>query len=332
MIFNKSVSIYRRFNDSTSIETVMIGKWLYSLQHKDKVDLIRSTTDRQIVKQLKNDIPAITPAGVFYPRRGRDCLTSFSGFMQVDIDHLGNEDLDLEMAKCAIMAMGAVYCGLSLSGKGLWAMFRIPTAEGYGLYYKALCTALEKEGIISDPACKDITRLRAYSYDMKARFNPDGTIWTEKAAAKRYVNDGLPITKAPVTGTEDKVEYCLHELFLGKIDITASYEDWVKVACAFYNEYGEHGRQYFHRAARFHEYYDYDENDRKFDECTKMTGYKIGTFFHLCRQAGIEYSKKVLEVSVDNDIFRRMDAKNNNLSKLVRTMDLRSSTDGKALA
>jgi hypothetical protein len=44
-------------------------------------------------------------------------------------------------------------------------------------------------------------------------------------------------------------------------DITTSYHDWLNVGFAFANEFGEGGRNYFHRVSRFYSGYTKADSD-----------------------------------------------------------------------
>ena len=47
------------------------------------------------------------------------------------------------------------------------------------------------------------------------------------------------------------------------VDITASYEDWLRLAFALANTLGEEGRTIFHNLSRANSGYDYEECDKK---------------------------------------------------------------------
>ena len=78
-----------------------------------------------------------------------------------------------------------------------------------------------------------------------------------------------------------------------KVDITSTYEDWLRIGFAFAHEFGEAGRSLFHRISQFYPDYDSSQCDHQFDSClkSKREGVTIGTFFHLAKQAGI-YAKE----------------------------------------
>lgn len=73
-------------------------------------------------------------------------------------------------------------------------------------------------------------------------------------------------------------------------DITASYSDWRDLGFALADEFGESGRDYFHRISRFYPGFSVSDCNKQYDACLKSNGHGITlkTFFHLAKQAGID--------------------------------------------
>lgn len=89
--------------------------------------------------------------------------------------------------------------------------------------------------------------------------------------------------------SSNDTEIVLSRVEASCIDLTGSYQDWIKLGFAFAREHGEAGRGYFHRVSRFHPKYSYSECDKKYDHCLKESkgATNIGTFFYLAQQAGV---------------------------------------------
>ncbi|NLO03768.1 MAG: hypothetical protein GX126_15850, partial [Bacteroidales bacterium] len=89
--------------------------------------------------------------------------------------------------------------------------------------------------------------------------------------------------------TMNDVEIIIQRLEESHSDITANYSDWRDIGFSFADEFGEAGRDYFHRASRFYPEYSQTVCDKQFDNCLKAKGHgvTIKTFFHLAQQAGI---------------------------------------------
>jgi len=74
------------------------------------------------------------------------------------------------------------------------------------------------------------------------------------------------------------------------IDLTTNYKDWLKPGFAFSDEFGQAGRDYFHRVSRFYCGYDPAECDMQFDRClrSKRSGISIKSFFAAAKDAGVD--------------------------------------------
>jgi hypothetical protein len=86
------------------------------------------------------------------------------------------------------------------------------------------------------------------------------------------------------------VESVISQLEANRIDITSDYHDWLSVAFALANEFGEAGRGYFHRVSRFHPGYRPTETDQQYSECLNRgrSGKTIRSFFWLAGQYGVK--------------------------------------------
>lgn len=85
------------------------------------------------------------------------------------------------------------------------------------------------------------------------------------------------------------VEVIIQRLESANTDITANYADWRDIGFAFADEFGEAGRDYFHRVSRYYPGYSQHICDKQYDNCLKSSGHgvTIKSFFHLAQQAGI---------------------------------------------
>ena len=91
------------------------------------------------------------------------------------------------------------------------------------------------------------------------------------------------------------VEQVLMQIESQQLDLTSGYADWRNTGFAFADEFGESGRDLFHRVSRFYPEYKSTECDKQFDACIKAKGHgvTIKTIFYLAKQAGIEISNRV---------------------------------------
>src|SRR5690606_5319438 len=85
------------------------------------------------------------------------------------------------------------------------------------------------------------------------------------------------------------VEQIIQQIEANQIDIATAYSDWRNIGFAFADEFGEEGRDLFHRISRFYADYSASECNRQFDNCLKAKGQGISlkTFFYHAKNAGI---------------------------------------------
>ncbi|NJX15533.1 DUF3987 domain-containing protein [Tamlana crocina] len=76
-------------------------------------------------------------------------------------------------------------------------------------------------------------------------------------------------------------------------DITGNYANWRDLGFALAEEYGETGRDYFHRISKAYVGYEPKECDEQFNKCLNAKGHgiTIATFYHHAHQAGIRVPK-----------------------------------------
>ena len=95
-----------------------------------------------------------------------------------------------------------------------------------------------------------------------------------------------------------EVEMIIQQIETTQIDIAPTYNDWRNIGFAFADEFGESGRDFFHRISRFYPNYSQEECNLQFNNCLKANGSGISlkTFFHLAKQSGISNVKSLPSV------------------------------------
>ena len=119
----------------------------------------------------------------------------------------------------------------------------------------------------------------------RRKFNPEQ--WLDQSAERKQF---APATmNKTATTLQHEVEVVLRRIEFHQIDLTCTYEDWLKMGFAFTAGFGEMGRNYFHRISRFNSNYNYSECDLQFTRCLnrKKLGITIKTFFAAAKEAGI---------------------------------------------
>ncbi|HZL11568.1 MAG TPA: DUF3987 domain-containing protein [Prolixibacteraceae bacterium] len=127
----------------------------------------------------------------------------------------------------------------------------------------------------------------------KQKFNISD--WLPEEENKNSLNSfseqpqNLSLSKNTDSVTPD-IELIISRLEAQRIDITANYSDWRDIGFALADEFGENGRDYFHRISRFYPGYSISNADSQYNNCLKAKGHGITmkTIFHLAKQSGVD--------------------------------------------
>ena len=288
-IFQTHISVYDGVTDNTG--TIMpLGTFLFCKEYKDDILRLRAVFDKEKRNALKRSLPQATISGVFSPTRAKNNLSQHSGLICVDIDAKDNPDiLDWETLKQDLSVLPQIaYCALSVSGKGLFLVIPLRYPEKHLQQFRQLQIDFRKMGIMIDSACSDITRLRCLSYDEHPIINENATLY-EGVYVEKPKHKSFPtcfIYEGENTSAE--VAVCCRKIQQCGIDITASYDDWLKVGCALAT-LGERGRSLFHICSRQNAKYNAAKTDKMFTDLLRRNYQQvnIGTFFWMCKQYGI---------------------------------------------
>ena len=257
-----------------------------------QIQTIRNTSDKSRRDMLKRKtLPAATISATFSTRSGNipieDKLVKYNSIVVLDFDALE----DPESSKVQLSRIPYVYyVGLSVSGKGLFAIIPIDTEDyrEHKIYFTALEEQMQDYGFTVDKACKDVGRLRVLSYDASPYINEDCTIF-------QLPNEDIslfPSTQSEETffdesaNTPHKVELYVQKWEEMEVELN-DYQDWLLMGMAL-TSLKEYGRELFHRISRFSYKYCALENDNKYTELlqhTRQIG--IGTFFYKCHTMGV---------------------------------------------
>jgi hypothetical protein len=229
--------------DGSAGETTLL-RWLQSFRLQTMVEGIRQQTDKQTRDALKATLPAITPGGTF-SHRNEDGLIQHSNFICLDIDLKGNERIRnyAELKYQIVKIIQVAYCGLSVSGHGYFVLIPIAYPDKHLQHFYALQMAFKNFGIKIDDKCKDISRLRGFSFDDNAYFNH--TAIPFKGLFTPFQNVQRISSYRPTGDNAILVESVLDQIEQTKSDITEDYNYWFSIGCNFAATFGESGRDYF---------------------------------------------------------------------------------------
>ncbi|WP_434036320.1 HRDC domain-containing protein [Formosa sp. 4Alg 33] len=261
---------------------------------KNEITQLRNTKDKSERNKLKTtQLPCVTLSGVFKERNSKG-LIEHIGLLQIDIDDIANYNEVFNQVKQDEYTYVAFK---SPSGNGLKVIVKINESEethleqfyAFEKYYK------EEYNIIIDKACKDISRCMLLSYDEHLFCNPFSDVFPElhlppvkKVPIKEYPVNGA----IHVTGNKevDVVEAIAKEVENNSLDITSTYEEWLRVGFSLSSVLGESGREYYHRLSKYNTNYTYQETDKKFNVLYSRNNGAIGlgTLIYIAKQYGIQ--------------------------------------------
>ena len=251
---------------------------------------LRSCSDAERKRQIKMSLPQATISGVFSPTRSAEHLVRHSGLICVDIDRKDNEHIenfDMLIEDVLSWIEEVAYAAHSVSGEGYFVIIPLRYPQLHKAQFEQLVRVFADMGIHIDRACSDVCRLRCQSYDERPYMNIDA-----KPFSGIYRNPKKPRVWCQCgyaeIDVEEKVARLCREIVMQHIDLTANYEDGVKIGAAL-SSLGENGRQWFHLCSSQNSGYNPAECDRKFNNLLRSTRQiGIGTFFYYCRHYGIE--------------------------------------------
>ena len=286
------VSVFENYFSKEPIKKVRLDTFLHTRIFREQVERYRATTDEKLRKKIKGSLICITPSGIFSERR-ETSMIKHNGLLCVDIDAKDNPEIDWQQAKHIIgkHCPSLYYAGLSLSGKGLFLIFRISNPELHKQHFEALAEFISKKFELQvDRNVKSPVSLRVVSYDDKPYYNPEPIPFTYVMNTEKLSGNVIN-TVSQRTRILQRVINAVHFIQAKRIDITNQYKDWFRIGCALAHEFGEEGRHWFHLISRVYEEYNEGDCDIQYSKCLKYrkdNGITIGTFFFICKSFKIE--------------------------------------------
>lgn len=247
------------------------------------VEKVRAEADPARRKELKQQLPAFMPSGVF-TKKTADGLQEHSGFICIDIDAKDNADVDNfgRLKEFVYQVPQIAYCGLSVGGAGFFCLIPIADPAKRVEYFRAIERDFKRCGIRIDRQCYNVNRLRFVSYDPAPYVNTAAKVYDYVYPAAEHGGWRGAVADAE---TKEKFEAVLREVEATKIDITGDYGQWFEILCAIASTFGESGREYAHAVSKWYESYSPGETDYKYSEALKHDyGYSIGTFFYYAKR------------------------------------------------
>lgn len=295
-----AVSVFKDFVNKVEDKPLMkilndIKIGAYKAEISDIRNLI-SIDNKKEVDQLKKQLIAFTVSGTFNNGRSIDKVNTYSQYVILDIDKLSISQLE-DIKNTTRLAPYTYASFVSPSGKGLKIIVKVNIAkENHKEAYKQVVDYYEQAlNIDIDTSGSDICRLCFVSYDEDCFINSNADTFEVIIKPKELT----PPIKRSDQVTND-IEAYISEIEQTATDITGNYETWRNLGFAISEEYGETGREYYHRISRFYIKYNYQECDRQYTSCLKSkgSGVNISTFYYTAHQNNIKPYKTLIEEEV----------------------------------
>lgn len=288
-----TISIYKNVADTVGANvdlfTVLTtNKW----QHL--TEKVRAETNKAKRDKLKQQLlPAFTPSGVFKENNRTDAgLVKHSGYMCIDID--GDDNPTIKDWQSVVFELGKLpqiaFAGLSASGNGVFAIIPIKYPDKHKEHFEAFQKSFAKRGLIIDPKCGNVSRLRFYSYNKHYYINKNAEPYTPLYKQPQIVKPIKPYSTNPHSGESD-VEALVREIVTMGINIVPDYDTWFNVGSALSNV--SNGRELFHRISQVDaSKYNYKKCDKQFDHLKPGKGITINTLFYVAEKHGVTLKRR----------------------------------------
>lgn len=154
---------------------------------------------------------------------------------------------------------------------------------------------------------------------MTKTFNPKD--WLEVPKEQPQPKSNTATTNVVAVADND-IESYISAIEQSSTDITGSYATWRDLGFALAEEYGESGRDYFHRISKNYAGYDTKECDAQFDKCLNAKGHgiTIATFYHYAHQSGIKPTKQQNNNEVATNVATVVDTKEQAMPTIPETV------------
>lgn len=251
----------------------------YKSAYKNIVDYIRSGKDDDEIQHRKSEsnVPSVTVSCVC--GQSKDDVETINSLICIDIDKKDNPTVIDKVPEILKSIRNVAYFSKSISGNGYFAIIPIRDRRKFKLHFNALRRTFEQFGITIDKACSNVNRLRYYSYSDEGTYiNPYADVYTEVYEIPKKIDNDY----GEVTIDDKRIDDMLQYVKDHKLDITKTYDDWIKVAISIANSFGEGGVGMFVRLC---------ENNKNFNEveCREKYmqfidteyDYTIGTLFYI---------------------------------------------------
>lgn len=294
MINASNISLFENAFAKESHEVIPVDMFFENIRNGTWQDIVLPlrALRNEARTEAKKRVPCVTLAGTFSSRRD-DGLVDHSGLIAIDIDDVE----DPAKMKERLSRDPYVYAAFaSIGGKGLCVVFKItPTKhrEAFRGISEYLFNAYK---VVVDPTSINVSRLRFVSYD------PDLYLASDSVPKfTMYPKDKEPKKIERIAFVRTDFDEIMNQIVTGRINLCENYHEWVRIAFALADHFGEAGRSDFHMISSMSAKYEPSMCDRQYVNCLKhrsaSTKSTIATFYYYCKLAGVStYSERTRKI------------------------------------
>ena len=287
-----TISIYKNVKQTETTDTVLLSIFLDAVQSgkwQDQVLRIRTIQDKDLRRAAKVDLPNVTISGIFGKRVDSDCK-AHSGFIAIDLDDLGNE---VEGTRELLKTDPYVYSAFtSVSGTGLCLLVKIDPENHLRAFEGIADYLIKKYQLIVDPTGVNPSRTRFVSWDPELYINENSISFKKylPKEKKRKITNAIFV--------QNEFDAVIQAMVAANVSCVEDYRDWRDIAFGLADQFGEGGRQYFHRLSSCSSKYESSMCDRQYSHAIARNGKQtnkitIATIYWFARQAGINTNSQV---------------------------------------
>jgi len=238
-------------------------------------------------KLEKTKVPAVTASGVFVERSSSK-LVSHSGLICIDVDakdQIGQFDINEIIQDPYTYAVHR-----SVGGAGYAIYVKISPEKHLEAFMGLEQYYFVNYNIVIDKSCKDVSRLRFVSYD------PDLIINDKSKIFKQYLKKAeIKKREAKVIIVKSDFDQMVNEA--AKLNLFDDYAEYIKLAFALSDEFGEMGRDYFHSLCSSSQKYNQEKADKDYTTALNRQGQGItmASVYFLFKNAGIQLTSERTE-------------------------------------
>lgn len=265
------------------LDGIKTGYW-----DKAVLDVRARKNDKEEQERLKKSAPSVTISGIFSTREDSG-LIQHSGYIAIDLDNLDDPD-DVKSILSKDKYVFAAF--RSIRHQGLCVIFKITPSRHKDAFRGISEYLYDNYNLIVDPTGINVSRLRYVSLDYDIYISDDAV---EKFSL--YPKDKEPKKVEKIAFVKTDFDEIINQIIGSRINLCENYHEWLRIAFAFADHFGENGRNYFHQVSSLSLKYEPEVCDRQYTACLKHHNSgrvaTIATFYYYCRLAGIAtYSQR----------------------------------------